>query len=346
MIRTLNAWRGIMAALIVAFHYTQSYELQVMGDFRMSFFFVVSGFLLAQRYAFDALSWKEYKAFMRRRVLRIFPLHWLVLGLFVLMLGVQYLLTRESDFSVSNFMLQALLLQSWSPSPEVNHALNTVTWFLSSMMFCYLCYPFVKHFFGRMKIVTQLLIVLVALAVFMTVQWHLDGETRKWFVFMFPPMRLVDFSLGVVLCTIWERGHQDYERMNVPIWKSLAELGVVALMVLVTMLQYHGVINRFDSRPLKILLTGFLVLVLAMGDVRGGLLSRALQGPVLCWLGRISYEVYVWQILVLLALRNGLAQMGIELREPFMALIYVCLLLLLSWQSNVRIGRWVKRLRK
>ena len=68
MIKTLTAWRGIMAVAIVLFHYHVAI-FQGAELFSVCFFYVVSGFLLALRY--DAKPVPVWRRFFAERALRL-----------------------------------------------------------------------------------------------------------------------------------------------------------------------------------------------------------------------------------------------------------------------------------
>ena len=89
-ILTLNAMRGLMAVVVVLFHYTNNYVLAIVTSFAMSFFFMLSGFLLARKYDFAELDRGAYKSFLGRRLWRVYPLHIAVLLVFPLKFAAEY----------------------------------------------------------------------------------------------------------------------------------------------------------------------------------------------------------------------------------------------------------------
>jgi peptidoglycan/LPS O-acetylase OafA/YrhL len=106
-------------------------------------FFVISGFIISFVYAKRMRTWKEYGTFMRRRVARLLPLHWLTLAIFAALgayihqRGVQVNHGQLWDFSCL-----------WSNAAFLNAvgtcshpAFNSVSWSIGAEMFMYAGFP-------------------------------------------------------------------------------------------------------------------------------------------------------------------------------------------------------------
>ena len=104
------------------------------GDCGVAFFLMLSGFVLSLRYGGKLREGSfHYGRFLKRRFLKLYPLHLLCLVFFLAVARPRL------DLSV---LLNALLLQSWVPRPDYYFSCNSVSWFLSSLFFCYLLFPF------------------------------------------------------------------------------------------------------------------------------------------------------------------------------------------------------------
>jgi len=108
----------------------------------VSFFFMLSGYILAHTYqaklASGAISRRKYLAL---RLARIVPLHWLVgvpLGLWALAQGGLAMLPKVA--------LNLALLQAWVPNPDWYFTVNEPSWSLSDEAFFYTCFPFPPPF--------------------------------------------------------------------------------------------------------------------------------------------------------------------------------------------------------
>ena len=74
IIKTINGWRGVFALMIVLFHVgaTGFEEMTWAG---VTFFFMVSGFLLSMKHPFEQLDGDSYRRFAWRHACKLFPLH-------------------------------------------------------------------------------------------------------------------------------------------------------------------------------------------------------------------------------------------------------------------------------
>ena len=135
-IRPLDSLRGICVLLIVWHHFphqemgiTYTYDF---GNTIVLFFFVLSGYGIS-------LTWKNkiessFKKFYIKLFAKIFPIQWLTVCLFVLF-GINVVSLWAIPFHLT--LTQSAMVQ-W----QINFSLNTPSWFLSSLFFCYLCTPF------------------------------------------------------------------------------------------------------------------------------------------------------------------------------------------------------------
>ena len=109
MIYSLHSLR-VVFALCIFLHHLDLFEAG--GSCGVSFFFVLSGFVLSSRYAnivtLPSFSWKR---FILKRLIRLLPLHWITLLLAIL---IQTKICHE-QLSGWPLLSNALMLQSWFP---------------------------------------------------------------------------------------------------------------------------------------------------------------------------------------------------------------------------------------
>ena len=141
MIRSFTEWRYIFAVAIFMHHYQIDGKsvLQAGGAIGVTFFFILSGFLLAYGYK-KRLMTREISTsdFYKARAVKLYPLHILCFAA-VFLLGIRNFVTADLPKAVLNLFL----LQSWVPSPDYYMSYNAVSWFLSDELFFYLMFPFV-----------------------------------------------------------------------------------------------------------------------------------------------------------------------------------------------------------
>ncbi len=144
-VKTLDALTGlrfIAAFLVFVHHISGRFGLgevrAALGALAVSFFFVLSGFILTYVYH-NRLQTKDVKRFYFTRWARIWPLH-VVCFLFALfMLNMP----RFDADPIYGFKVLSgvFLLQSWVPDYGWNFVTNGVSWSISTEMFFYLMFP-------------------------------------------------------------------------------------------------------------------------------------------------------------------------------------------------------------
>jgi len=164
------------------------------GMVGVSFFYIVSGFVLA----WTARPGDRTKQFYQRRFARIYPLYfvcWAVaLGLLVTM--------KNEDFSVVE-LLPLTLLQSWVPNETAYFAVSAVFWSLSCEAFFYLVFPWILPYLQRLETRGRLILLAAIVAAVFSIAALIDplvsGSVGHWFLYIFPPVRLLEFVLGILL---------------------------------------------------------------------------------------------------------------------------------------------------
>ena len=315
MIKTINGWRAVFALMIVLFHVGVT-GLEEMTWAGVTFFLMASGFLLAMRHPFDTLDGANYRRFAWKHAVKLFPLHWLTLILWLMALAVLGLLVIH-PLALS---LNVTLLQSWSLTHAIYFSYNKFSWFLSTLLFCYLCYPLLARWFMPLRLRYKILI-LAALAILDIAVLAGTDDYSRTALYVFPPVRLIDFLIGMTLAHVMK--HVAEFR----VWGKSgngtdAELVAVALLsVVVMMTQTYDSLLPWSDAVLWWLPVAVILLSCAFYDRREGFLGKILISKPLQWLGDISFEIYILQGFAALAfnfwLAPLLAHLGFGQPSPF-----------------------------
>lgn len=221
-IASLEALRA-MACFTVFLHHCGMHSL---GLGSVCIFFMLSGFTLSlaelHRDTYPNPGLLGSAAAAVKRISRLYALHIvcllpvLAMNLWEMSRGLSY--TTAADI-VKRLVASVLLLQSWVPDSSVAVSFNGVAWFISTLLFLYFCFPFVFGLIRKLRSVRTALGAMLALG---AVQVALgfsapvlesrllglglipaDGKFSYWFSYIFPPMRLFDFSIGCILAWIF-----------------------------------------------------------------------------------------------------------------------------------------------
>ncbi len=318
-LRSLNALRFLAAAAVFGAHLfflagnpsTQPlYTLfLVKGASGVTFFFILSGFILAYGYrdrllgarrADDALG-----RFYLARFARIYPVHLLTIGCAALLSGLTVCLSRGPEL-----LANLLLLHAWVPSLPFMGAFNQVSWSLSHEAFFYLLFPVLLPFI-LMKRLTLVLagvglpaLGLLAIAVFAPSDYH-------YFFHLFPPVRLIEFVSGMLLFRLLhdhgllEGGASSTANAQTARF-TLLEVGAVALVGTSVALSNYVTTNLAAS----LLYIPAFSAVIAVFALARGKLSAWLAHPFAFHLGEISYSFYMFHLLVLIVMVRHFSAVG------------------------------------
>src|SRR2546422_4197375 len=171
------------------------------ADVGVSFFFVLSGFILTYNYADvfrGGVSAANYKRFVWDRLTKIYPVHVLTL-LLVLPIAI-FSPHLPLDWRAVPFHL--LLLQCFWPSstPAFSGYLNVPSWSISCEWFFYLLAPVVMFFaLGNRRRWVPVVMAMGYACGLGLLLWHgQSDEARFYFISWFAPSRFVDFLAGVL----------------------------------------------------------------------------------------------------------------------------------------------------
>ena len=291
IIKTINGWRAVFALIIVLFHVGVA-GLEEMTWLGVSFFFVASGFLLAKKYSFERLDGAGYGRFVGRHALKLYLLHWVALALWMIAKWA----VGELTINPGTLAVNVALLQSWSLSHSVYFSYNQFSWFLSTLLFCYLCFPLLSRWFMPLSMRYKLMILaaLALLDFLVLADTDFYGRTA---LYVFPPVRLIDFMIGMTLA-------QGMDMLKkVPIVdlgksKNGMDLELVSLaLISVAIMSFRSYPNLLPWSDAIIWWLPVAVILMAcyLYNKREGFIGKALASRPMQWLGDISFEIFMLQ---------------------------------------------------
>jgi peptidoglycan/LPS O-acetylase OafA/YrhL len=299
----LTTLRFVAAAMIVVYHTYLPFGVgralaeTVTLQQAVSFFFVLSGFVLA--YVHPSLGAHERPRFLLARFARIWPLHAATLLAVVLFFpagertppGVDPRLAAVANLS---------LLQAWSSRPELNFSYNGPSWTLSTEAAFYLAFPLLVRNLQRTW-PWKLALALACAAGVITYANHRDLNEVYVMVYIHPLARMFEFTLGMTMVLAWQR----VSAREPPGRGAGTAIEIAALAFVVwAMIQSIDWAQRAQAWPLvggggalwlvnagiPGVAFGPFVVVIALG---WGHVSRVLSARPLVRLGEISFAVYL-----------------------------------------------------
>ncbi|WP_078862349.1 acyltransferase family protein [Streptomyces sp. NRRL F-5123] len=300
----LTSMRGIAALSVFLFHMTapdaSPFTGKVASDLTrwganlgyvgVSFFFVLSGFVLT----WSARPGERTRSFWRRRAVKIFPNH-------VVTFAVAMLLFASAATTWHSWLPNLLLVQNWSRDPATFFSVNVPSWSLSCEIFFYLLFPLLLR--GALRIraerlwawaggVAALAVAMPAI-VYATMASHPFmgpgypvNARQLWFVYVFPPVRLLEFVLGMLMARIVIEGK----------WLRIGRLPATVLLVAAYVISLHvPILYTFEA----CVVVPFALLVPAAAVADTGGKRSILRSRAAVWFGEVSFAFYMVQALVI-----------------------------------------------
>ncbi|MHA0274769.1 acyltransferase family protein [Enterobacter ludwigii] len=288
----LTSLRFFAAAIVIIAHLGYDYHLGGMG---VTFFFILSGFILSYNYATKFIDWssRQLISMWISRVSRIYPVH---IFMFILSLPLSYIYARE--YSVTDTLSNILLIQSWYPNGQGTFSYNGVSWTLSCELFFYLTLPFVLFACSRKALQIKTTQTLIVMMLIMLIIWLVslsaghdivEYSFKWWFYIISPYLRWMDFLFGIALGYTFLKGKSVR-----PTWPNLFSLlEVLSLTSIVGFYFYflHAELPyKWNYSAYFNPLFGAIIYTFAF---QNGLLSKLLSMQALTYLGRISFSIYM-----------------------------------------------------
>ncbi len=274
----------------------------------VSFFFVLSGFILSYVYP-NLNSFGDVRRFLVARFARIWPGHIFAFLLVLLLIphdswiGV----TGSTTHGIRKALANICMVHAWIPKRGYFFAFNSPSWSISTEFFFYLCFPLLIYQWKRQWKIKLAGVFLLAFSMFLLAQLRHyppdgplnQGISTEAIVYIHPFSRLLEFTLGMTMFLAWEKLRKVPISRVVGTGLELASIGA-ALSVSYWIAQHSSSIeaNKWIGKAggIWFLESGnqsfFAVLVLIMA-LEKGFISRILSLPFVVTLGEISFSVYL-----------------------------------------------------
>lgn len=286
----LDGLRFLASGLIVLYHYQSEgpaplghlSPLFARGYLATDFFLILSGYVLGRAYGRKVAAGEVGDgAFLRKRILRVWPAHLVMLAAFAALIAVSTGLglppPKTGAFRWSDLPGQALLVHAWGLN--TGSGWNLPTWSLSALVVCYAVFPTLWRTLARITSGAALFLGGLALV------WITDLACRALFG---AALYDLSFNLGVVRTLPLFAFGVAIARADALGWFSerWASGMAIAAGALAIALQHLG---RFDLASVALL--GLLV-------GAGGAVRTARGAAVAAKAGRISFALYITHIFV------------------------------------------------
>ena len=301
--QVLDGFRGICALSVAVYHIHIPQSFGEWAFFRnahylVSFFFVLSGFVMVHTYGQRLATTDQFKQFFITRTFRLYPLHvsvlLLAIALEVMKLGAEHagIAFNQPSFTgqraPQEIIPNLLLLQSWWPgfNPQ---SFNFPAWSISVEYYIYMIFAGILLYTPRIATLIFLMISMMATAC-LSLGFGYSME---------PALQgLSCFFAGVMTYHLYQVIHNK----RIPRWLNTA-LEVVGICLTVSLL-----VSNIDHKQIILMLV-FCALMLIF-SFEGGVISTLLKARPFEKLGALSYSIYMTHAMVLFALTLAMLLVG------------------------------------
>jgi len=309
-LHALTGLRFVAAALIVIHHSRGAFPFvgKLVGelplDMGVSFFFVLSGFILAHVYpGFEETGsvWRFFHA----RFARIWPAH-----LFTFLIAAVLLAptskhgTQPIPLSVT--LANIAMLHAIVPKTGFFFSYNAVSWSISTEFFFYAAFPFLISKFWRtwwwklglaLALLTGLFVICAVLPIPPAVSAKPFEINRAGLTYINPAARILEFFLGIIACHVWKAwlARRRWAVSTATIFEVLCTgVCVGGFMVLAYRTWLVGLFGENVANYLRHAgaAPAFALLIMVFAN-QMGYLSRFFGTRLLVLLGEISFSVYL-----------------------------------------------------
>lgn len=289
----LDAWRGVAALLVTAYHVPVAHALHAEAWYKnavffVDFFFVLSGFVIAHAYGHRLDTGLRAQGFMIRRFGRVWPLHIALLGGFVLLEIAKLLASRfmtlpldgapfTADRSVEALVGNVFLVQALDIFGTTSW--NTAAWSIGVEFYTYLLYAVAVLLFGPRTFMYLLLALIGATGVALfSDQWL--ATTHDFGIFRC----IYGFFLGSATYSLVRSSSSRL------LSSTGGEVGVILAMAIFLAFTGYDATSLFAPLICAVVIYAFAA---ERGAVSGFMRTRPMQA-----LGLWSYSIYMVHLLI------------------------------------------------
>lgn len=301
------------------------------GYVGVSFFFVLSGFVLSYSYQDKIAGGKiTFTKYMYLRLARLTPLHFATL---IPLIGLAIYTER---FNPIILLANLSYLQSWIPHSSVYFSFNAPSWSLSNEMFFYLCFFFLAAIpFRKLLNIAIGLITLVILCA-MVVTIFFDGDKflgsnntiAHWMFYIFPGFRILEFLCGMILFHFWKSGHVKNSNFIVP-----------AYLLLILAMHFADFVP--EAFRMSLFFLPVIVLFLFAHLKGDGLINKFLKTKTMILLGNASFAFYLIHQPLIHIFKRSLDRFNLDDLSFF--LISLTAITLLSIATYLLYEKWAEK---
>ena len=306
--QVLDIFRGIFASIVALFHLSGFADTPLLNndflensDMFVDFFFVLSGFVIV--YNYEAISsFDQFKTFLHKRIVRIYPLHLLMLLLFLVIEVSKHYVSAyvqvnrlvNDNNNIYSFFTNVFLLNSIKLFGINDVSWNIPSWSISAEMISYIVFGATLvllsqyHLQGK-KSIAFLMIVLIAALSLITITHTFQVN----FSFDYGFLRgIIGFFTGALCYFIFNEFYNTVKSLK----KIIFDVAEVSIIVILYLMMYYGAILKDISLIYEV---AFFIAIFIFSFEKGFVSQLLKKSTFLKNAGTYSYSIYMTHALLI-----------------------------------------------
>lgn len=272
---------------------------QQSGYAGVTFFFVLSGFIIALNYldSFEKNTTSNIFSYLVSRFARIYPLYAFCI-LFVW-------ISRGANGDIATFLLAT---QAWSDDYWTAFGLVSQSWSISVEFFLYLTFPLIIPALKHLKVISSKNRLMVFFFAMVATQFALayyfsasgraalpvtDPDSAHRWLYRMPITRIFDFAIGISAAIYYKR-HLRHGANTDKLSKLATYMSAAAIILLMSSDKVFLTAYSYDA----IYSMPFIILILSLAISRETIISKLLSTPKMVLLGEASFAMYLLQAMI------------------------------------------------
>lgn len=320
------------------------------GALGVSLFLILSGFLLTYRYlsqdgteTLPSTTPLGLIRFAWKRLRKLYLLHIIMMVIVIIIQLVRGHIQNYADWTSLSIRVlsHVFLVQTWIPVDSIYFSLNGLSWYLSTIHFCYLCFPLLLRmlkklntvktaFFSLIAVfVLQVSVALISIKVF-----QINGTGYYYLTYVCPLFRIFDFACGGLLAVVFSKLPTARKSMlQYTVWEVLAvfAVGITQFLTLHTEVFSWDRLSWIFSwgRLSWIFLPAscFAILVFAIG---GGYISKIFTAKIVKFFANLTPFIFLIHHQIIVAVKDFLGIFDLSDQKYLVAIISLVATVLLA----------------
>jgi len=288
----LDGMRGLFAFMVLLLHFpvktyfTNNFVVRQSYLF-VDFFFVLSGFIIGANYLKQINNCSDFKRYLLKRFIRLYPLlfYTVLIYFLYLMVGEYFLQGLKEDHrplsAYINELLDSLLFLNSTPLLGNSQGINPPSWSISAEIVSYFVFGLGMLFFRKYKVQYSLIIIILCISCMVKKNSYAFNNGDFGFV-----RGLLGFNFGVLTFMLSQKRRTKSPSFQIPL--------VILLLVA------FFAIDFLKIELLKLIFPILFAILIYVFQYENSFLNRILLTKSIQFLGKISYSLYLNHYLILM----------------------------------------------